>query len=794
MSKDSRKSTEWFDAQLRKAKDDFTELARGRPDLRSREPAKRPIERESKPFEPPVKTDTTQARETIPATPSRAEEARHQPSTTARESQGTRESKRSIAAERSQVSRSRVTGQSGYRLGADVGGTFTDILLIEEASGRSFTAKVPSTPQDSSIGVLNGIERVCDQAGVSLADISHVMHGTTVATNTVLTASGARVGLVTTKGYKQVLQIARSYVPGGLGGWVIFNKSEPLAPLELTIEADERIGAKGEIVQPLDEKALKQSLTALSQRGIEALTVSLMNAYANGAHEERVRQIADGIFPGIPISISSEVVPEMYEYERTETTVVNSYIRPVVSTYIENLEAELNRRMSGMQLHILRSDGGLASAQAAKETPVNLLMSGPAGGVSGAVWMARQAGYTDLLTFDMGGTSTDVALIQNGVAQTRRETRVADVTVRSSSIDVRSVGAGGGSIAYVPELTKALRVGPQSAGAEPGPAAYGLGGTEPTVTDANVVLGYLPASAKLGGDMDMDADRAEAAVETIGKAMGLSTHDSAEGIVKIVNENMFGALRLVSVEQGFDPRDFALVAFGGAGPLHANALGKLMNSWPVIIPPGPGVLCAYGDATTRVRDEASRTFVRRFSETSHAETLGILQELASSAAATLDAEGVARSDQSTVYQVDLRYAGQGMRLTVEVLPEEFETGGLEELGNRFDAMHEQLFTFALETERELYTLRAMVQGRESAAEAQVLASGNGDPSAARYAQSKVYYDGQHHDAIIFDRALLKAGDRVSGPAIVTEMDSTTLVLPGCTGEVDPVGNLLIRLD
>ena len=794
MSKDSRKSTEWFDAQLRKAKDDFAGLARGREDLRPRETAKRPIERESKPFESPAKADTTKARETIPATPSRAEEARHQHPTTTRESEGTRESKRPITAQRSQVSRSRATGKSGYRLGADVGGTFTDILLIEEASGRSFTAKVPSTPQDSSIGVLNGIERVCDQAGVSLSDISHVMHGTTVATNTVLTASGARVGLVTTKGYKQVLQIARSYVPGGLGGWVIFNKREPLAPLELTIEADERIGAKGEIVQPLDEETLKQSLTALSQRGIEALTVSLMNAYANGTHEERVRQIADGIFPGIPISISSEVVPEMYEYERTETTVVNSYIRPVVSTYIENLEAELNRRMSGMQLHILRSDGGLASAQAAKETPVNLLMSGPAGGVSGAVWMARQAGYTDLLTFDMGGTSTDVALIQNGVAQTRRETRVADVTVRSSSIDVRTVGAGGGSIAYVPELTKALRVGPQSAGAEPGPAAYGMGGTEPTVTDANVVLGYLPASAKLGGDMNMDAGRAEAAVETIGKAMGLSTHDSAEGIVNIVNENMFGALRLVSVEQGFDPRDFALVAFGGAGPLHANALGKLMNSWPVIIPPGPGVLCAYGDATTRVRDEASRTFVRRFSETSHTETLGILQELASSAAATLDAEGVARSDQSTVYQVDLRYAGQGMRLTVEILPEEFETGGLEEVGNRFDAMHEQLFTFALDTERELYTLRALVQGSESAAEAQVLVSGNGDPSAARYAQSKVYYDGQHHDAIIFDRALLKAGDRVSGPAIVTEMDSTTLVLPGCTGEVDPVGNLLIQLD
>ena len=581
-------------------------------------------------------------------------------------------------------------------------------------------------------------------------------------------------------------------MPGGLGGWVIFNKSDPLAPLELTIEADERIGAKGEIVRPLDEDALVEALKALSGAGIEALTVSLMNAYANGVHEQRVQQIAESVFPGIPISISSEVVPEMYEYERTETTVVNSYIRPVVSTYIENLESELNRRMSGMQLLILRSDGGLASADAAKATPVNLLMSGPAGGVSGAVWMARQAGYKDLLTFDMGGTSTDVALIQNGVAQTRRETRVADVTVRSSSIDVRTVGAGGGSIAYVPELTKALRVGPQSAGAEPGPAAYAQGGTEPTVTDANVVLGYLPSSAKLGGDMDLDYGRAEQAVSTVAQAMGLSVQDAAEGIVNIVNENMFGALRLVSVEQGFDPRDFALVAFGGAGPLHANALGNLMNSWPVIIPPGPGVLCAYGDATTRVRDEASRTFVRRFSETDDAQVLGILTELAASAAATLDAEGVSRADQSTTYQVDLRYAGQGMRLTVEMTPADFGSGGLAELGRRFDEMHEQLFTFALETERELYTLRALVQGRESAAEAETLASGNGDASGAVYARSKVYFEGREHDADILDRAQLKAKDKITGPAIVTEMDSTTLILPGHAGEIDSVGNLLIR--
>ena len=791
---DSRKTTDWFDAQLRKAKDDFARLGKidrdaekkkGNDDPKALHRSAVSSSLATKPRPPVSEISPTLEEQTVNREPEketlRTRTEQRPPSTAA-----------PSVAERDRLSPRRSTGQSGYRLGADVGGTFTDILLIEESTGHNYTAKVLSTPQDSSIGVLNGIERVCEQAGISPTEITHVMHGTTVATNTVLTASGAKVGLVTTKGYKQVLQIARSYVPGGLGGWVIFNKSDPLAPLELTIDVDERIGADGEVIRPLDETGLRQSLESLAQESIEALTVSLINAYTNGTHEERVRQIAESVMPGIPISISSEVVPEMYEYERTETTVVNSYIRPVVSTYMENLEAELNRRMTGVQLHILRSDGGLASAEVAKATPVNLLMSGPAGGVSGAIWMARQAGYSDLLTFDMGGTSTDVALIQNGIAQTRRETRVADVTVRSSSVDVRSVGAGGGSIAYVPELTKALRVGPQSAGAEPGPAAYGKGGAEPTVTDANVVLGYLPSSAKLGGDLLIDHVKAEEAVSTVGKAMGLSVREAAEGIVNIVNENMFGALRLVSVEQGFDPRDFALVGFGGAGPLHANALGKLMNSWPVIIPPGPGVLCAYGDATTRVRDESSRTFVRRFADTDDQEVLGILRELSAAAGSTLDSEGVPRAEQTTLYQIDLRYAGQGMRLTVNMTPEEFETGGLKELGRRFDEMHEQLFTFSLETQRELYNLRALVQGRESAAQGETLPSGNGDPSTAIYAKTKIFFEGRDHDASILDRSVLKSGDLIRGPAVVTEMDSTTLVLPEHTGAVDQFGNILIQ--
>jgi len=416
----------------------------------------------------------------------------------------------------------------GLRLGVDVGGTFTDLLLLDEKNGRTYTAKVPSTPADSSIGVLNGVEKICRDAGINANSISEVMHGTTVATNTVLTKAGATVGLVTSKGYKDVLQIARSYVPGGLGGWVIWNKTLPLAPLEHTIEANERIGAKGEVLRSLDEAAIRTELTSLLNSGIEALTIALFNSYANDVHEQRIASIAKQIAPHIPVSTSASIMPEMYEYERTETTVVNSYVRPVVSSYINNLQNELKSRMgSDVMLQILRSDGGLSSAQSAMDKPVNLLMSGPAGGVSGALWVAKQAGYKDLLTFDMGGTSTDVALIQNTIARTRRETRVGDVTVRAPSIDVRTVGAGGGSIAYVPELTKALRVGPQSAGADPGPAAYGKGGEEPTVTDANVVLGYLPSDAKLGGDMSISKPAATTAVKKIADGLGIEIEAAA---------------------------------------------------------------------------------------------------------------------------------------------------------------------------------------------------------------------------------------------------------------------------
>ncbi|HEY0941429.1 MAG TPA: hydantoinase/oxoprolinase family protein [Steroidobacter sp.] len=679
-----------------------------------------------------------------------------------------------------------------YRLGVDIGGTFTDLLLIDESTGKTHSAKVPSTPSDSSIGVLNGIAKLCEQQGVDPRSITHVMHGTTVATNTVLEGKGARVGLVTTAGYRQVLQMARSFVPGGLGGWVIYKKKPLLAPLEFTVEADERIDARGEVIKALNETALRKSLEALKDEGIEAMTVSLVNAYANGAHERRVREICEEVLPGIAVSISSEVIPEMYEYERTETTVVNSYVRPVVSRYLRNLHSEIDRKMPGVKLHVLRSDGGLASVDAALDHPVSLLLSGPAGGVTGALWIARHSGFRNLLTFDMGGTSTDVALIQNEVAQTRRETRVADVTVRAPSIDVRTVGAGGGSIAYVPELTKALRVGPQSAGADPGPAAYCKGGEKPTVTDANIVLGYLPASSKLGGDMQIDRNRAVKAVKSIADALGKTVEEAAEGIINIVNENMFGALRLVSIEQGHDPRDFALVGFGGAGPLHANALGRLTGAWPVVIPPAPGVLCAYGDATTRLRDEASRTFIRRFQETSDVEVRDILSELTVIAQRTLLAEGVPNEAQSVSYQLDVRYQGQGMRLTIDVTEQDLRKDGLAEVARRFDELHKQLYTFALDTEHELVSLRAIVQGPETMVHAERMPAGSADPSHAQIDTSQIFVEGAWREAHIYDRSRLGVGNRIAGPAIVRQMDTTTLILPGHTGEVDAVGNILIR--
>ena len=679
-----------------------------------------------------------------------------------------------------------------YRLGVDVGGTFTDLLLINENTGETFRAKVPTTPVNQAAAVLDGIERVCAIAGIEPAALSELMHGTTAATNALLEGKGARVGLITTEGYRQILQVARSYVPGGLAGWIIWPKPEPLAALDDTVEVRERIGARGEVVREIDEASAREALRQLKRRAVEAITISLINAYANPAHEQRIREIAGEEVPELPLSLSSEILPEMREYERTITTVANSYVRPTVARYLSSLRRELKSRGVGALLKLLRSDGGLMSFEAAEEAPVNMLLSGPAGGVAGALWVARQAGFDNVLTLDMGGTSTDVCLIEHGEPRVRRETMVGNIAVRVSSLDVRSVGAGGGSIAKVPALTRALRVGPESAGAEPGPAAYGRGGAQPTVTDANVVLGYLPVDL-LGGEMKLDRAAAQSAVEKIASALGIGTMDAAAGIIDVVNEHMFGALRLVSVEQGYDPRGFALVAFGGAGPLHANALGALLGCWPVIIPPSPGVLCAYGDATTRLRNEAACTYIRRFSATSASEVAETLGALGESAGAVLDAEGLPRSARAVVYEADVRYHGQGFEVPVTVdLAGLRQVDGIEAVRRAFDEIHRRLFTFNLDVEHEFVNLRAIVQEKSREFTPARLAEGGPDAKAALAGETPIRARGRSVDAKLYNRAKLLAHNLIEGPAVVTEMDSTTLVLPGYFGEVDAFGNILIR--
>jgi N-methylhydantoinase A len=678
----------------------------------------------------------------------------------------------------------------GYRLGVDVGGTFTDLLLLDEATGGFWRHKTPSTPHDSSEGVIHGLAAVCASAGVSPAEIEVFLHGTTVATNAVLEGKGARVGLITTEGFRQIMQIARSFVPGGLAAWIVWPKPEPMARLEDTVEVKGRMDAEGREIRPIDEADVRRQVERLKARGVEALTISLINAYLNGDHELRVAAIAREIMPEATLSLSHQVLPEMQEYERTLTTVANAAVRPVVSRYVGNLRQRLEGLEMRGSVSLLRSDGGLMSAAKAQEHPVSLLMSGPAGGVAGALWVAKNAGLENILTLDVGGTSTDVALIEHGEPRRIRTTEVGHLSVRASSLDVKTVGAGGGSIAYVPELTGALRVGPQSAGASPGPVAYGKGGTEPTVTDANVVLGYLPENL-LGGTFKLDRAGAEAAVRKIADRLGIGLMEAARGIIDIVNENMFGALRMISVQQGYDPRSFALMGFGGAGPLHVNAVARLMGSYPAVSPVSPGVLCALGDATTRMRTETARSLSKRLSQTDLDEVSGLLLEMEAQVRQELEAEAIAPADITTAFEIDVRYSGQAFEVPMSVTRDDLAADGLVGLTRRFDEEHRRLFTFNMDAEHELVNLRATALGPIVELPAHVLPVGDGDPSQARLRDHVLWMDGAEQAAVIYERSRLDAGDVIPGPAIVVEMDSTTLIETRHRGIVDTHGNILI---
>ena len=680
-----------------------------------------------------------------------------------------------------------------YRLGVDVGGTFTDLFLVNDESGATqYRVKTPSTPRDPSEGVLVGVRRICDEAEIEVGELRNILHGTTVATNAVLESKGARVGLITTQGFKQILHLARSQTPGPLAGWIIMEKPDPPASLADTREALERMGPRGETVVPVDESQVESIVRQLVESGVESLTVGLINSYVNPVHEEQIGAVVERLYPGFPVTLSSHVLPEFREYERTLTACMNSYVRPKVATYIEQLKSELAGIGATAEVNILRSDAGLMTTTEAARNPIYGILSGPSGGVAGALYVARKAGFGDILTFDMGGTSTDVALCQNGEPTIGRETSISHFRIKVPSVNVHTVGAGGGSIAHVPELTKALRVGPQSAGADPGPAAYGRGGEEPTVTDANVVLGHLPPRL-LGGEMTLDVEAARRAVQQVADAIGLgSAEEAAEGIVAIVNENMAGALRLVSVQRGHDPRDFALVAYGGAGPLHANAVAEIMGSFPVLVPPAPGLLCAIGDLVADFRDEFAQTYIRVIGDADPGEVESILEDLRARATAWLEGEAIPGDARSVSFTADMRYHRQGYEIPVSIDPDEL-AGGLAALEERFNLLHEQLYGFRMPgIAAEIVNLRSIGSGAVPKPELPTGSLEGEDASGAVAEEHEIVFKGERLRTKIYDRARLVPGNRFDGPAIVTEFDSTTVVLPGYTAQVDVNFNILIN--
>jgi N-methylhydantoinase A len=677
-----------------------------------------------------------------------------------------------------------------YRIAVDVGGTFTDIVLQNEHTGEIFGTKTPSTPSDQSIGLMIGIHKICEENGVNLSDIQTIIHGTTVATNAVLEGKGAKVGLITTAGFEQILHVARSWTPAPISAWMGFLKPDPLADLIYTKGAKERVSAQGEVLQALDEQHIQSEIHSLYEKGVESLTISLLNSYANPVHEKRIRAIAEKINPDILVTISYDILPEFREYERTLTTVMNSYVRLPMQKYLKNVERKIEEQKLDCRISIVRSDGGLMSISAASSRPVHTMLSGPSGGVTASAKIGLQTGYRNVISFDMGGTSTDVALTYDGVPRVSRETKVGVFPVKSPSLEVVSIGAGGGSIAHVP-LTRALRVGPQSAGAEPGPASYDRGGEEPTVTDANVVLGYLPPSL-VGGEMKLSVEAAKRSMAKIADKLNTDIHRAAKGVYDIVNENMYGATRVVSVEKGYDPRQFSLLALGGAGPLHANALGELTGSFPVIIPPTPGVLSALGFLQSDIRNEYSKTFIHTLSQIDTLEMIKQLEQLSQECSIWLDEEKVVISRRSIKFEADVRYYRQGHEIPIEVAIDDLKKQGLHFLKQAFDHIHEKIYGFKMETEVEVVNVRAVAIGKVLSPAIPLADEGCEDAAHAIVdEQHEAYFDGEFRKTPIYERTLLKPNNKLAGPAIIIQRDSTTLVLPGYTAIIDTHMNVLI---
>jgi N-methylhydantoinase A len=651
------------------------------------------------------------------------------------------------------------------RVGIDIGGTFTD-LVAATADGIE-VIKVPSTPDDPSRAFRDALGRVGETP-------SEILHGTTVGTNAVLTRTGARLGFVSTEGFRHLLHLARQDRPSLYDLRAL--PPEPLVDRTRCIGVPERVSHDGTVLRELDEEATRQVLEQL--RGVEGVVVTLLHSYAEPKHERRVVElIREVLGEDVTISASCEVLPEFREYERASTTALNAYVQPSVSRYLSRIRDEAG----GSRLGVMWSGGGIRGIDATIELPVHTLYSGPAAGVLGAVWAAERCGVRDIVTLDMGGTSADVALVEDGRPSVAESSELDRLPFRTPCTDVISVGAGGGSIGWVDE-GGALRVGPGSAGAEPGPASYGRGGTEATVTDAQVVLGYLGEEGLAGGELGLDRDAAFAALTALGRRCGLEAEETAEGVLRVVRATMARAIRSVSVERGRDVRRYALVAFGGAGPLHAIALARELDIPRVVVPPAPGTLAALGLLVAARRADASLSRPMPCDRSRDVELRSILHELTERVLAELRAEGIEFIDATTALHVDCRYGGQSHELRIPV------EGGpsFALLAEAFHRAHRQRFGFAHEgVAVEAVTFRATAHGPHGAVDPAVTEDGDASPTAHRVVGGE--------RVPVYRRGDLAVGARVDGPAVVTEVDSTTWIDRASSATVHAAGSLVIEL-
>jgi len=679
------------------------------------------------------------------------------------------------------------------QLALDIGGTFTDVVMVDGGTGALWTAKTPTTPQDPSHGFFAGVDKILTTAAAPAGDVAAVFHGSTIATNAVLEGKGARTGMIVTSGFRYVLEIGRHEIPRKENLFVWKKPKRPIPP-RLIVEVPERVELDGQVTQPLDEEACRQAARRLRALGVEAVAIVFLHSYANAAHERRAAEIVAEEFPEAAVSISSDVLPVFREYERSMATALNAYVQRLVGDYIGRLENGLSTRGIAAPLLVMKSNGGVFGPSQVSRQAINMALSGPAAGAIGASFVARAAGFDNAITIDIGGTSADVSLIRAGDAAITTEGEIGPFPLALPIIDIHTIGAGGGSLAHVTDIGS-LQVGPESAGAAPGPACYGRGGAHATVTDAHSVLGRVPTSL-LNGEMRLDPQRAREAMERdVARPLGISVEDAAEGVIRIVNASMTGALKVVSVERGYDPSDFALVAFGGAGPLHGVELARALGCKAVLIPRYPGLLCALGLLATDLQYDYARTALQRAPDYDLQAMNAIWQELEAEAADDLAREGVPPERRRFVRMADLRYAKQGFELTLPAPSGSLDGNAMAQLVESFHARHEQLYTFAdRATPVEVVTMRLRAVGLVDKVALPEIGSANGS-APAPYEKRAVQLDGTRFaDLPAYRREALLAGHQVQGPAIIDQLDTTTLIFPDQTGEVDRHGNLIIKLD